>query len=175
MKKLLSISLLALLIFNMIGFSVYSLLNTDNNYDESEPDKDNGIVVKLPFSLPYVNNWEGTSSENEELLHGDDFYKVVSQKLANDTLYVHCQYTGSARERFWELVSSYDTHINTSDHAAKNQAGKIMKNLLKEYMSADRKLTFFIIEWLTPKVYPSVESKILSSISNITTPPPNFS
>ena len=159
----------------MIGFSVYSLVNSGPNYKESTPGKDNGIVLKLPFSLPYVNDWESTSSENEELLHGDDFYQVVSQNITNDTLYVHCQYTGSARERFWELVSSYDTHIKMPDHAANNQAGKIMKNLLKEYMSADRRLTFFIIEWLNPEIYPSADSKILPFVSNIPTPPPNFS
>lgn len=157
----------------MMGFSIYSLLNTNCLDELPSALKNTGIILKIPFSLPYVTDWQGTENGEDELLHGDDFYHIISRKVANDTLYVQCEFNESARDRFWGLVSSFDEHIkSTSD--SKNHTADIMKNILKEYMSTDRRLTFFIFEWITPGTYPDIEVSLLNSVSNIFTPPPNF-
>lgn len=166
--------LLALLIFNMIGFSIYSLLNTNCIDQLSSATNNTDIILKMPFSLPYVTDWQGAESVEGELLHGDDFYNIMSRKVANDTLYVQCEFNESARDRFWGLVSSFDEHIKSTGNS-KNHSADIMKNILKEYMSTERRLTFFIFEWITPGTYPDIEVNLLTSASNIFIPPPNFS
>ena len=158
-----------------MGFSIYSLFNTNDIDDRNQLDKNSLVVLKLPIALPYVSDWQVTENMEAEVLHDQESYHIVSRNIANDTLYVHCIYTESARDRFWGLVSSFDDHLKKSDDSAKNRAGNIMKSLLKEYMSTGRRLTFFIIEWITPETYAHIEIDPEPAVSNVSTPPPNFS
>lgn len=132
-----------------MGFSIYTLLNASEVDNQS--DKVGGMVLKMPFSVPYVTDWQITDNGEDELLQGDDHYQIISRNVVNDTLYVHCRYTESSRDRFWELVSDYDEHLKTSDDGTENRGGKVMKNLIKEYMSTDRRLTFLLLNGLPLK------------------------
>ena len=159
----------------MVGFSVYSLLE-DSVSNQKTPQQISEIVVKIPVSLPYVTDWHDDESFDKELLHGDDFYHVISRKIANDTLYLQCEFNESARDRFWSLISVFDEHVKASNDFGKNHpGGLIMKNLLKEYMSTDRRLTFFILEWIIPQeIYHPANTTLLPGVERISTPPPNF-
>ena len=175
MKKSLSILLLILLLFNMMGFPIHSLLETTNYEDKTSflIEKSN-ILLKVPLCLPYVNDWEGTEAVGQELLHKEDFYHVVSQKISSDTLYVQCEFKESARDRFWGLVSDFDGFIKSSKDSGSKQTGNLMKHFFKEYMSPDCELTFYILEWLSPQRYPNVEIADLLGENLAFFAPPDF-
>ena len=155
-----------------MGFSIYSLLQT--GCEEVIETSESNLVIKLPFALPYTTDWQTTENTGEEFLHKDRFYNIVSQKLANDTLYLECQFEESARDRFWEIVSNFDDHVNASNDS-RNQTRGFIKHLLKEYMSIDRRLFFHIFEWVIPQTYAFAEASLLSqNIKDTPSPPPNF-
>ena len=130
--------------------------------------------MKVPFALPYVNDWQSSEDNEQQILHDNSFYDVVSRKITNDTLYLECQFDESARDHFWQLVSSFDDNLRAS-HDSKSQTCGLMKTLLKEYMSANRRLHFYLIEWITLKTYRSVDIALLPEVlSKVTSPPPNF-
>ena len=130
--------------------------------------------MKVPFALPYVNDWQSSEDNEQQILHDNSFYDVVSRKITNDTLYLECQFDESARDHFWQLVSSFDDNLRAS-HDSKSQTCSLMKTLLKEYMSANRRLHFYLIEWITLKTYRSVDIALLPEVlSKVTSPPPNF-
>ena len=137
----------------MMGFSVYSILESKNSDPEEFTQNSREIILKVPVSLPYLSDWQSPEEGSGELLHEADYYDIVSKQIVNDTLYVKCQFNENARDRFWNLVSTFDEHISSSQDPQKGHNSLLLKNLLKEYMANGRKHTFIVLEWLSPVVY----------------------
>jgi hypothetical protein len=153
LKNAVSILLFGLLIFNTMGFSLYSILEDNKEsllYSESNSDE---FVVKIPFSLPYAAHWQNEETAEGELALGTNYYDVVSQQLANDTVYLRCRYKESARDRFWQMVSTFDDRLSSANDQQRSDSNLLLKHLLKEYMVSDRKHIYFLMAWLLPQAY----------------------
>jgi hypothetical protein len=172
LKALVSILLFGLLFFNMMGFSVYNILGSDERENQKIASIENDLLLKFPLAMPYLNNWHHTDPTDEELLTGNEYYKIVSKQIVNDTLYVHCQFSQTARERFWSLVSTFDDEAN--NHAHSGLTHSILKNFLKEYMAIGRKHTFYFFEWPVPVSYQFIAQQPGAIITNLQTPPPDL-
>jgi hypothetical protein len=149
LKNLLSILLFGLLIFNMMGFSVYNIME-QNEAKEAAIKDDKDLLIKFPVAVPYLTDWQNAEEGEGELLHGTEYYNIVSKQIVNDTLYVKCRFNENARDRFWNLVSTFDDQVKTSQDHQKGASSFLLKSLLKEYMATGRKHTFFVLEWLAP-------------------------
>ncbi len=136
-----------------MGFSVYSIMELKNADSEALIQNSGELILKVPVSLPYLSDWQSPEEGSGELLHKADYYNIVSKQIVNDTLYVKCQFNENARDRFWNLVSTFDDQIKSSQGTQTGHGSLLLKNLLKEYMAYGRKHTFFILEWLSPVVY----------------------
>lgn len=174
MKTLVSILLFGLLFFNMMGFSVYNILGLSEKENRSAVSDSNDLLLKFPLAMPYLNNWQNAEPSDEELLTGNEYYKIVSRQIVNDTLYVHCEFSQTARERFWSLVSTFDDEASTNNDAHKGVPLSILKNFLKEYMAIGRKHTFYFFEWSSPATYHYVAERPLIPAASIQSPPPDL-
>ncbi|MCF2444222.1 hypothetical protein L0657_09655 [Dyadobacter sp. CY345] len=174
MKTLLSILLLGLLIFNTLGFSCYSILEEDFSNSNIALSGDDDIILKFPLQIPYLTDWHNTEPSDEEILRGNEYYKVVSKQIVNDTLYVHCQFSQTSRERFWTLVSSFEDHAKTESDSHKGSSANILKNFLKEYMAICRKHIFYFFEWNEPSSFEYILSKLVPPTESIQSPPPDL-
>ena len=97
MKKLAAILLLAILIFNWIGYRFvvdYLQHKSDrqlearldkNQYDESQL-----VELKVPIHLPYQTSWAAYERYDGEIALNGTLYKYVERKLSDDTLYLKC-------------------------------------------------------------------------------------
>ena len=130
MKRIASILLLGILLFNWGGYrllSDYMAANADEQLqarlDKDQYDEADLIRIKVPASLPY-----GTSSENFERVEGNiDIngvnYTYVKRRFFQDTLEVLCipnmERAGikNARDEFARLANDFVTN-NTSKKAA---------------------------------------------------------
>lgn len=158
-----------------MGFSVYSIMELKNADSESFSQNSKEITLKVPVSLPYLSDWQSPEESSGELLHEADYYNIVSKQIVNDTLYVKCHFNENARDRFWNLVSTFDDHIKSSQDTQKGHSNFLLKNLLKEYMANGRKHTFFVLEWLSPAVYQNYASSFTEIPQNdLPAPPPDF-
>lgn len=97
MKKLVSIGLLLVFLFNVIGYKVmfYYLEQAADNRIEarlealSELDKDL-ITVKIPIKLPYQTDWDKFERTDGEVAVNGTVYRYVKQKVSRDTLILLC-------------------------------------------------------------------------------------
>lgn len=174
MKKFSAILLCGLLIFNMLGFSVYNIVGYDDQATKESTNADYDLLLKFPLTLPYLSNWQNPEPSNEEILKGNEYYKIVSKQIVNDTLYVQCQFSQTSRERFWSLVSTFDDQIKTAKDAHKGASMSILKNFLKEYMAVGRKHTFYILEWSQTVPFHYLDAPAVTFFRSVTSPPPDL-
>jgi hypothetical protein len=173
LKNLLNILLLGLLIFNTMGFSVYTIfeqLTAEENNRSSDP---SDLILKFPLTLPYLTQWESQEPSNEELLKGNEYYRIVSRQIIRDTLYVKCEFSQTARERFWSIVSTFDDQIKKDAGTSKESPSSLLKDFVKEYMALSRTHIFYILEWCAPATFPGVRDYPSQANLSIPTPPPN--
>ncbi|WP_162794057.1 hypothetical protein [Runella rosea] len=154
MKRLVSILLFSLLLYNMVGYSVVYWLGgnvaLEAPQNESEmPFRQEYITVKVPVSLPYQTNWTTPQPVQGKLQVGNEFYEMVEQIMLNDTLYITCKPDRDARANFFALAEHINKHIH--DHATDGpKPSKSMANqLLKEYVSFQQLHVFYVVEWLS--------------------------
>jgi len=103
---------------------------------------------------------------------------MKSQQLINDTLYVHCEFDQNARDRFSDLVSKINDQVTGQASGTQNDAhSSILKNFLKEYMTAGRQHVFYVLEWEPSNgmalQFP-VRSILPERYSSIPSPPPDL-
>ncbi|NIJ55687.1 hypothetical protein [Dyadobacter arcticus] len=183
MRRILSISLLGLLLYNMVGYSIVYLSEETQTISARGRDLvhqsivSGDIVIKVPVAVPYQNNWDAPEPVQGQIEHEGQFYQMKSQQLINDTLYVQCAVDQNARDRFSELVSRINDQVTgQSSDSQKGHHSHILKNFLKEYMNQGRKHIFYVLEWTPAQraYYPTAISFFPERHSKIPSPPPNL-
>lgn len=144
MKKIASILLLALLLFNCCGYRwVINIVqqNADtkleakldrNDYDESQL-----IEIRVPVNLPYQTDWASFERFDGEIEVNGIHYKYVKRKIADGQLVLKCipnqtrQRLESAKGDLFKITNDLQ-----QDNAAKKSGApntSPVKNLLGDY------------------------------------------
>ncbi len=139
-KRLFSIFMLLIFLFNGIGY--YGLfyltrqqLQTDilHKLDAGTYTDSQTVTLKIPFALPY----QLTPDADYERVNGDfrfqgDFYKLVKQKLVNDTLYIIC-----IRDNEEKRLNTVVTDFIKINHSlpASSKALKLLQGFCKDFES----------------------------------------
>jgi hypothetical protein len=175
--------LLGLLLYNMVGYSIvylveerHTISSGDNNFVQ-QPVGTNNIVIKVPVSVPYQTNWDAPAPAEGQIEHEGQFYQMKTQQLINDTLYVQCEFDQSARDRFTDLVAKINDQVTGKASSPQNDSHSfLLKNFLKEYMTSERKHTFYFVEWVSiaPAQYPAIRSALPEPHFSIPSPPPDL-
>lgn len=100
------------------------------SYDASEE-----VTLKLPMSVPYMQDNDDFVRVDGVIEHQGDHYRLVKQKYANDTLTVIC-IRDAARKKMTEDIANYvnsfaDNAPNHSSHA--KQTITFIKDFLPQY------------------------------------------
>ena len=139
-KRLFSIFMLLIFLFNGIGY--YGLfyltrqqLQTDilHKLDAGTYTDSQTVTLKIPFALPY----QLTPDADYERVNGDfrfqgEFYKLVKQKLVNDTLYIVC-IRDNEEKRLNTVVTDF-IKINHSLPASSKEL-KLLQGFCKDFES----------------------------------------
>ncbi|QRQ99424.1 hypothetical protein [Dyadobacter sandarakinus] len=140
MKKIASIGLLVLLLYNMFGLS-FAVFFFDKNYQSAAVNvagTDPEILKLYLPSLPYSENTEIQPESLEGLIRRDgNFYNPTSITHSNDTLYVTLQSNQAARDHFFELAGAMQAASNPENALPGNPYTKVLKllgSLLKIYI-----------------------------------------
>jgi hypothetical protein len=179
MRRLFSILMCGLLLYNIMGFPlVYWLeeyLSGQGSFAvPSGPlAPEQMLILKIPIMVPYQTDWQVAEPAEGRLRRGDDFYQIVEQQLKNDTLYVKCKLDLSARDRYLELVTHVDKHVKGGFPDGKSKTPQVLKNFLKEYLTFNRKHWFIVLDWLVPlSTFETVVPKFPSLFLQVASPPP---
>jgi hypothetical protein len=142
LKKIASILLLAMLLFNWCGYrwvlnymqqkaDVTLEAKLDNNdYDESQL-----IEIKIPINMPYQTSWADFERYDGAVEVNGIHYKYVKRKIENGQLVLKCipneakQRLQNAGDNFFKLVNDLQ-----QDHSAKkSNSTTIIKSTLSDY------------------------------------------
>lgn len=128
-KKLIAILLVVLLLFNALGF--YGLLEglrykttleLVRRLDKNQYSQDEIVTLKVPFAIPYQLNSSDYERVDGEIEYGGEFYRLVSQKLTNDTLFIACIKDHSSNrihKALADYVKTFTDKPTQSKHSAK--------------------------------------------------------
>jgi hypothetical protein len=138
-------------------------------YSESEM-----ITFKIPLAVPYGVDSKDYERINGEFEHNGEFYKLVKQKLLNDTLYVVCLNNQTEKRLVTDMTNfiklSTDLPTSSKDHS------KVLTNLLKEYVSQSSIELISQKDWsLSCTFFSQPSDRLLETDFSILSPPPRLS
>lgn len=173
MKKLTTILLTALLLLHVLGY--YGLFiglryhNTQTlvqRLDSDRYDASEAITLKIPLAVPYRVDDSGYERIDGEFEHQGELYRMVKQRLSNDTLYMVCvkDHQGS------RISKALKDYVKTfSDKPSGDTApAKAFSSLSKDYMTSSYTIAEFFVGWYaaiaTPARPQSLEHTFCASI-----------
>ncbi len=178
MKKVISILLIWIFLFNVIGYyGIYAGMlhhankKADQQIEDNNYDKAQTITFKIPLTLPYPvqNSFERVSGDFE---HEGEFYKLVEQKYENDTVYVVCLKNDEGKKAV-EVANDF-VKQSTDQTPSSNQNTKTLTGLLKDYNPVVEEISLTSPEVIAiTKPFTSIGSKITNQDLPVPTPPPN--
>ncbi|GAB4035177.1 hypothetical protein [Spirosoma gilvum] len=135
MKTLTAIGFFVLLLYHWIGLPL-AVITFEQGYESAAPisANDRWKVVKLPISLPYTSGWENADGHEGLIQEGDEFYNIVHQRYANDTLYTVLKTNQNAKERFFDLAEQLQEMGGDDQALPKTPLGRLLK-LLSERLT----------------------------------------
>ncbi len=177
MKKLISIVLLLALLFNLAGYNLLfwalkyqAKQELIQHLDANSYSANRTITIKIPISIPYQTDWTAYERVDGDFEHHGEFYKLIKQKLASDTLYVVCikdhkqKQLSSAMADFTKLVHDLPGTSNTL---------KLLGSFQKEYkFSTTVELFANASGWFRNRNYTDAVFSLLHYNEEIVSPPP---
>ncbi len=178
MKRVSSLFLLFVFLFGLIGYygvfwvlSEKAHLELSERLDENRYDEQETVTIKVPLNLAYPI----TSTEFERVdgafTYQGEFYKLVKQKLQNDTLYVVCIKDQEKKrlETFFADVTkaSHDQPVNSSAFKLLCSYSKDFESLLSLRINPSVYLLSFIN-------YSSKDENPIMNSYPVLTPPPEI-
>jgi hypothetical protein len=148
LKKTLSILLLFVFLFNVGGYYIvfWALRHQSDKQltsllDAGAYQQDETVEVKIAVAFPYsslmVRGFERVEGEFE---YKGDYYRLVKQKIQNDTVYVVC-IKNKEEKRLVNAMTDYVKESNDLPGTAK-KALSFFSKLLKEYNSEPQEKDF---------------------------------
>ncbi len=178
LKKTLTIALLVIFLFNVGGYYLIFLGWRLNAHEELVKRLDAGnytpqetVEIKIPITLPYPLQQTDYERTNGKFEYQGDHYKLVKQKLANDTLYVVCIKDRQLKQ-IDEALNNYSKLANDLPVSEKTNSQSLVK-LLKEY---EPQLSFELVSnagWMTQTFFPSEVTDISEIYLSVQSPPPD--
>lgn len=177
MRKLISISLILLLLFNVMGY--YGLFlglryqNTQQftqRLDAEEYNVAEEVMIKIPMSVPYATDNQEFERVNGEFEHNGEFYRLIKQRLSNDTLYVVCikdQTSKKINQALTDYVKTFTDSPGTSHNTVNT-----LPNFIKDYLSNSFSIKRLSVGWSLEVQQQSAPKSLTSSFfASIVHPP----
>ena len=150
-KKIVSILLIFLLLFNALGFyglfiglRYKSKLDLVRRLDKQQYSEDETITLKIPISIPYQMGTEYERIDGEIEHHGE-FYRMVKQKLESDTLYIVCIKDHESK-RIKQALTDYVKTFTDEPVDAKHN-GKNFTSFIKDFLPTSVHITEVSFGW----------------------------
>lgn len=151
LKKLISIFLVFLLLFNALGF--YGLFvglryktgqDLAQRLDNHQYSDDETITLKVPMALPYRPDSEYERVDGE-IEHQGEFYRLVKQKLEKDTLFIVCIKDHNSK-RIKQALADY-VKTFTDKGADSKQSAKFLSGFIKDFLPSSIAITAASSGW----------------------------
>lgn len=100
-------------------------------FDREDYTAEETITIKIPLAVPYAMDAEDYVRVNGQFEHQGNFYRLVKQKLVQDTLYVVC-IADTQTKLIDEAMSSF---VKTfTDSPDQHSGSKVIITFIKDYI-----------------------------------------
>ena len=185
LKKIASILLLSLLLFNWVGYRLLTqYLEMDagkklearldlNDYEESEL-----VEMRVSLNLPYQNDQAGFERVNGEIEIDGTHYSYVKRRIENGQLVLMCipnqgkTKIENSRDDYFKLVN--DLHQSSNSKQSEKSSSTAFKALFSEYNAENNNWSLGSPVQSATKARASDTGLITSLFSFIPGQPPEF-
>jgi len=137
-KRAFSIFFLALFLFNVGGYYfLYWGLQTSakkdllHRLDADNYASEDLIVISLPMAMPYPLQQKGYERVDGEFEYQGEYYRLVKQRLENDTLFMVC-IKDHQKQKLVRVLNEYSNYANNLPASADHTLDMFSK-LFKDY------------------------------------------
>ncbi len=176
LKRSISILLLALFLFNTVGYyGVYEALRAKANsglierLDANDFNEDETITIKIPISIPYQSDWSGFERVDGEFVRDGKFYNLLKQKIEQDTLIIVAVRDHEEASLFESLVDFVQSNTDTP---ISQKAGKLIDSFSKDFLCTINELANASVGWMIESSQTLLQSTVSTVFLRIHTPPP---
>ncbi|MBC8111847.1 MAG: hypothetical protein H7Y04_12370 [Verrucomicrobia bacterium] len=139
MKRIVSILLLLVLCYNMVGYYfVYSFrqLEVKEQVLQSLAQKADQefVIIKIRIPAYYVVDKPDFESISGEFMYEGKMYEKVKQKIENYTLHIYCVHNKLKDKLLTELSAHNQEQFADFTGGLADKSEKLFKNFLKEYL-----------------------------------------
>jgi hypothetical protein len=142
-KQLAAILLIAIFLFNLFGYRLLfnyaqqqSDIRLEASFDRNDFNEAELVAIKIPLSLPYLNNQQNFERIDGEITVKGKIYKYVKRKIAEGNLVLLClpdhnkMSIESAKQDFFKNANDI---AQTGNSKKSNSSKGFFKNLIGEY------------------------------------------
>ncbi len=154
-----------------LGLLEKARLEMAQRLDEEDYSVNETITIKIPFKLPYQEEDKTFERMHGDFQHDGEFYKLIKQKVENDTLYIIC-IRDSKEKKIFNFMA--DMVKMSTDLPAASASTKLLNSLIKDYL-----LPVFMIEpsqqdCLLSVVFHEQHFSLLTRDLPVFSPPPDL-
>ena len=116
-----------------VGLKFSSEISLREQFDD-ESYANEEVTIKVPIAIPYATDSKGYERVDGEFEHNGQIYRLVKQKLQNDTLFIVCvkdNQTQKINQELADYVKSY-----TDKPFSTKQATKTISIFSKDFISS---------------------------------------
>lgn len=173
LKKVTSISLVAILLLNVMGYyGVFVGLQYQNDMvmtrqlDSDQYDESRVVTLKIPITVAYVGDDHDFKRVTGKFEYDGEYYRLIKQKYAHDTLTIVC-FRDIRDKRIQQGLSKYVKTFSDTP-GEQNQNYKLSVSFIKDYIAANFSIQTITAGWekalvsntangnLTPTFIPSI-------------------
>lgn len=177
MKRLLTIFLVALVLFNTVGIQGLLLglrYKTKHDLvkrlDSGLYDDGSTVTLKVPLALPYAMDDADYERVDGEFEYRGEFFRLVKQRLVRDTLHLVCIKDNKSKH-IKKALADYIKTATDKPFDGK-QDGKTQSGFVKDYLIASFSISGLTAGWNRTVFSPSSFCFFQSRSTDITIQPP---
>jgi hypothetical protein len=174
MKRIVSIALLLLFTFNLGGYYfLFWVLQAradqqlSKQFDENINNVGQAFEIKIPLTLPYPIQQTDFERKDGEFVYKNEHFRLVKQKLENDTLTIVCVKNQKANQ-LTNVMDEFSAKTSSDQTDGLMLSGKV----LQDYEPLELTVLITISGWSQRIDQRSVDCKIFSEPRAYPSPPP---
>jgi hypothetical protein len=176
-KKLLTLSLLALFLLNVLGYygvfvglQVKSGQTMRDRFDSESYSDDQEVTIKVPITIPYATDSRGYERVDGEFEHKGQIYRLVKQKLQSDTLFIVCIKDNQAEK----INQALEDYVKTfTDKPVSSKKGSTSSfQFSKDFLSSSTEIKSSASGWKALFSFTRVTDTYIFISQGCTSPPP---
>jgi hypothetical protein len=136
-----------------------------DQYDESQ-----AVTFRIPLSVAYVGDDQDFKRVTGKFEHNGEFFRLVKQKYANDTLTIVCVRDAKDKRIQQELSKYVKTFSDTP--AEQGQNSKLSVSFIKDYIAGNFSIQAITVGWQMDVINNSVDANFIPTFTASILHPP---